>query len=125
MTKVMIADDDLSVLSSTVFLLERIFGYEVVTVSQASEIFEAIQREHPDILLQDVRMPGLDFAYHLQTIRSSDDFASLPVLIFTGANEEGMVQAGGADATVSKPFDPEKLKEMIETWAHHRHVSRP
>ena len=125
MIKVMIADDDLSVLSSTAFLLERIFGYEVVAVSNASEIFEAIHREHPDILLQDVRMPGLDIASHLQAIRSNGDFASLPVLIFTGANEEDMVRAGGADATVSKPFDPEKLKETIETWAHHRHVSHP
>lgn len=125
MTKVMIADDDLSVLSSTAFLLERIFGYEVVAVSHASEIFEAIHREHPDILLQDVRMPGLDIASHLQALRTDGHTASLPVLIFTGANDEGMAQAVGADATVGKPFDPEKLKELIETWARHRHVNRP
>ena len=125
MTKVMIADDDPSVLSSTAFLLERIFGYQVVTVSRASEIFEAIRREHPDILLQDVRMPGLNIASHLQAIRSDGHTASLPVLIFTGASEEGMAQAVGADATVGKPFNPETLRELIETWAHHRHVSRP
>lgn len=116
--KVLIADDEPGVLSSTRAVLQ-VFGYDVSTVSDAGEILAALRLEQPDILLQDLRMPGLDIAAHLKAIRSEKSFEHLPILMFTAnVDAEEIWKRIGADGVIGKPFDPYELNEVIA-----RHVA--
>lgn len=120
MIKVLIADDEPGVVSSTRAVLQ-VFGYEVATVSDAADILEALRTERPDILLQDVRMPGLDIVAHLKAIRSDPPLARLPVIMFTAnVDAEEIWQRVGADGVVGKPFDPYELKDLIARYVASR-----
>ena len=117
MIKVMIADDETAVLSSTKAVLE-VFGFEVVTVSNAGEILARLRAERPAVLLQDVRMPGLDLRTHLRAIRTDPEIGSLPVLVFTAnVDAEEVWRSVGADGVVEKPFDPRALRDTLHQIA--------
>ncbi|MGH7821002.1 MAG: response regulator [Candidatus Binatia bacterium] len=118
MTKIVIADDELAVLSSTSAILQ-VFGFEVVTVSNARDILFTLRAAEPDLLLQDVRMPGLDLVEHLKAIRADERLGRLIVLVFTAnVDAEEVWRNVGADGVIEKPFNPRELKALIE-----RHVA--
>jgi CheY-like chemotaxis protein len=111
--KVLIADDEPGVLSSTSAVL-KLFGYAVSTVSDAREIIGILRVERPDVLLQDVRMPGLDLAAHLKAIRSDAEVGRLPIILFTAnLDADDVGQRLGADGVIGKPFDPNQLRDLI------------
>ncbi|MGH7859428.1 MAG: response regulator [Candidatus Binatia bacterium] len=114
MTKIVIADDETAVLSSTGAIL-KVFGFEVATVAIARDILPVLLTERPDLLLQDARMPGLDLVEHLKAIRGEETLADLPVLVFTAnVDAEEVWKNVGADGVVEKPFNPRELKALIE-----------
>jgi two-component system chemotaxis response regulator CheY len=116
MIKVTIADDEAAVLSSTAAIL-RVFGFTVVTVADSKAILTTLRSEPPDVLLQDVRMPGLDLVAHLKAIRADPCLESLPVVLFTAnVDAEDLWHDAGATDVIEKPFDPYRLKELIEKY---------
>ncbi|MBW3581577.1 MAG: response regulator [Euryarchaeota archaeon] len=114
MTKVLIADDEEAILESTASLLE-LFGFDVVVVSEPSDIIDTMRRERPDVLLQDVRMPDFDINRHLERLHADPELRSVPVIIFSAyVNAREIAQQVGADGAIEKPFDPEDLRDVIE-----------
>lgn len=113
MAKILIADDDPSILESTSALLE-LYGHDTATVQEVDRIRDRIEEVAPDILLQDARMPGLDVDAFLARLRDETS-RELVVVVFTGDDEmrERLVQAG-ADAGLAKPFDPPELAALID-----------
>lgn len=111
--KVLVVDDEPSVLSSTAGVLREL-GFEVATCQDAGEILPALAREQPDLLLQDVRMPGLDLERLVFDLRADPRWRRLPVVIFTASmdvDEIGeRVQAAG---TIEKPFRPRDLLVVL------------
>lgn len=101
MAKVLIVDDELSILRSTAALLDS-FGHEVATCAQAADILQAIARERPDVLLQDVRMPGLDVHRLVAAIRDST----------TRAEEAG--DRGTADLLTGQVRELDKALFLLE-----------
>lgn len=114
MPKVLLADDEPAILESTRLLLAEM-GYDVVCASAASEILPTLRRELPDLLLQDVRMPGLDVLALVATMRREAALASIPVLLFSASMEIDEIAARvGAARHVEKPFKPHELASAIE-----------
>lgn len=112
--RVLIADDEPSVLDSTRELL-AVFGFDVIAVSEAKRILPALRSEKPDVLLQDVRMPGLEIGKLLSEIRADKTIQRPVIVVFTAfLDTEERWQELGADALVEKPFDPYRLKGLIE-----------
>jgi CheY-like chemotaxis protein len=117
MATVVIADDDPLVLSTTTLLLHRVFGHRVETVSDASGILTCLRAVRPDVLLQDATMPGLVLQNLLRTIRDDPNFASLAIVVFTGLAPSGEDDFSQADAVVRKPFDPNRLNDLIDRFS--------
>lgn len=118
MTKVLLADDDRDILAATARLLEAI-GYDVVAVAKSADILEMAHAEHPDIILQDVNMPGLDIGAHLDAIRQDEELKALPVILFSGGTEAmDRYDELGANGFLEKPFDPRALGRFIESYTH-------
>lgn len=89
-------------------------GYEVTTCGKADEIVPSVQRERPDLLLQDLRMPGLDIERLVHQIRETPHGAKLPIVIFTASMEsEEVGERVGAAAILDKPFRPQELDDAI------------
>lgn len=122
-TKILVADDEPSVLSSTSAVL-RVLGFEVAGAARSCEILATLERERPDVLLQDVHMPGLDLAALMAAVRARPGFSALTVLLFTADLEaEGFWRVLGADGTIGKPFDPTELKQIIDAHVERRRAA--
>lgn len=76
-------------------------------------------REHqPDIILLDIRMPGMDGFATCRELKSDSSTANIPV-IFLSANVQEVSQIAAVDAGaagfLTKPFDPQQLLSIIES----------
>src|SRR5215510_11499022 len=117
MTKILLVDDDLEILESTSALL-REFGYEVTTCSDSDKVIERMRIERPDLVLHDVRMPGLDLRAQIISIRDEPDIGHTPVVLFTAVmSAKSLAEEVGADDAIEKPFDAEKLLRVIHESA--------
>lgn len=107
---VLVVDDDLTVQETLQRFLEQ-KGYEVHTAADGEAALEAVQRLGPDIMLLDIRMPGMDGLEVLQRIR--DEEIDVGVIMISGqADEETArltLEQGAADY-ITKPFDLDYLE---------------
>lgn len=114
MTKILVVDDEPSILRSTQLLLLDM-GFEVVTCSDQAMIVDTLRKERPDLLLQDVRMPGLDLDKLVGRIRSDRELARLPILLFSASMDlDEIQQRVGAAGILEKPFKPTEIVEAIQ-----------
>lgn len=114
MTKILVVDDEASILRSTQLLLMDM-GFEVVTCADQAQVLESIRRERPDLLLQDVRMPGLDLERLVGAIRADPEIAKLPILLFSASMDLDEIQDRvGAAGILEKPFKPVEIVHAIQ-----------
>lgn len=114
MTTVLVIDDDEFVRVSLEHLL-RAHGYEVITAAGGQEALERIEREVPDLVLTDLRMPGMDGLEVL--CRAKGRFPHMAVILLTGYSTlESAIQAlrYGADDYLLKPCREGELLERIQ-----------
>lgn len=112
---VLIADDDASVrvLVRTVMESE---GFTVVEAADGREALELIRARKPDVALIDVGMPKLDGFSLLRELSTKGEGVQRVVLVTGAVEEEDYIRGWGlgADAYVSKPFDPEALVGTVQ-----------
>lgn len=113
-TKVLIVDDEPDVLESTAGLVESL-GYEAVRISKSAEIMDAVEREKPGVLLQDLKMPGLNVSGLVAALRSNPATAEIPIVFFS-ANADLPGTAARLDAWgyLSKPFAKQDLARLLD-----------
>ena len=113
MTKILVVDDEASILRSTQLLLLDM-GFEVVTCGDQSMILDTLRKEKPDLLLQDVRMPGLDLDRLVAGIRAEPALEHLPILLFSASMDlDEIQQRVGAVGILEKPFKPMEIIDAI------------
>jgi len=115
--KLLIVDDELSMRE----LLEFVFvdaGYDVSTAASLAEAKELVARDHPQIVISDLKLgdgDGLQLLHHLREV----DPAILFILITAYASADSAIGAlkDGAYDYVTKPFDVEDLKKIVQNAA--------
>lgn len=114
--KVLVVDDDPDICNYLKILL-RAEDYIVKTCFDADSAFSCIKEWEPDIVLCDVSMPGKDGYALCQAVREDISVSHLP-FILVSARTSGEDQATGlergADAYITKPFDPKYLLAVIK-----------
>jgi CheY-like chemotaxis protein len=92
-------------------------GYEVREVGTGEAAMDALSGgDAPDVVLLDVRLPGIDGWEVLRRVRTDPALASMPVIVFTadlGARSEAPVHLGDADVLITKPFQADDLLAAI------------
>lgn len=118
---VLIVDDDPRIREFVRVNLEM-DGFAVREAGSADEGLEALEAEPPDLILLDVMMPKVDGWEMLQRVRERHGVDSIQVIMFSGQVDEDaadQAQAGGAQAFVGKPFNPQDLvtraKDLLGT----------
>jgi two-component system response regulator AlgR len=112
--KVLLVDDEPLARERLRQLMGGLPGYEIC--GEAANGLDAIQRvdaDHPDIVLLDIRMPGMDgmeAAFHMSSMDNS------PAIVFTTAYGEHALEAFEAQAVdyLLKPVEPERLAQALE-----------
>src|SRR5438105_2034842 len=114
MATVLIVDDHPQVVRVLQVALER--EHEVLTASNGEEALRLLAERHPDVMLLDIIMPGLDGYRVLQRVRSDPETERTTVIMLTVKDQWGDVLVGlavGADYYVPKPFDPQDVATLI------------
>jgi cyclic di-GMP phosphodiesterase len=100
-------------------LLRATFEGADVTVDEAESGVEAevrIRRRRPDVIVLDLRMPGMSGAELCKRLKADERTADIPIVLLTGADPEEArrAQRAGAAALVRKPFSPLDLLAVVE-----------
>ncbi len=117
--KVLVVDDDPVVGKSFHRVLSRDKGYIVITAHDAAEALQRMREEEYDLVVTDIRMPGMDGVELAERVRARQPWT--PVVIVTGygsALNEQRAMAAGVSAFVHKPLSPEMIEEAA---GHARH----
>jgi two-component system, chemotaxis family, chemotaxis protein CheY len=115
MAAILAIDDSKSLRQAVVFTLERA-GYEVVQAEDGYDgLAKALERRF-DLILTDYNMPNMDGLALVRELRTHYEYIGVPILVLTTEASEEMRQKGraaGANGWLVKPFDPERLVEVV------------
>lgn len=112
---VLVAEDEEDILDLVVFDLED-EGYDVLTARNGEEAIALALERHPDLILLDVAMPGLDGYEVTRRLRANESTRGTPVVLLTARAQVRDVIAGfeaGANDYVTKPFRPDELRTRL------------
>jgi DNA-binding response OmpR family regulator len=114
--RVLLCDDDVVILKAAQFKLAAA-GLDVECASDGQCGWEAIQRQRPDLLITDCQMPRLNGLELIQRVRSSPQFAGLPIFMLTGKDLElphdELIHRWKVREVLGKPFSPRELLSKV------------
>ena len=111
--KILVVDDEALLVKGIRFNLQN-EGYEVITGSDGLEAVQAVQTQHPDLVVLDVMMPNMDGLSACAKIR---EFSDVPIIMLTAKGDDMDKLIGfdhGADDYLTKPFNMLELKARIK-----------
>ena len=112
MTNVWIIDDEESIRTICTSALEDLFKIEAF--SSASQALLALNSSKPDLIITDIKMPGMSGLEFLDKV--SEKYPDLPTIIITAhANMDNALSAykGGAFEYLTKPFDINEIRKLV------------
>jgi len=111
--KILIVDDNIDLLQVVTFALERA-DYDPLTATDGLAGLEMFHQHHPDLVILDIMMPGID---GWEVCRRLREISDVPIIMLTILGQEQEVVRGlktGADDYVAKPFSTQELLGRIE-----------
>ncbi len=121
---VLVIDDDEAVLGLLSDLLD-LNGFKVHAARGGKEGLESFDRELPDLVITDIRMPQMDGLQVLKKVRAIDN--TVPVILVTGFGDLdyalGALREGAHDFLL-KPINPEILVNTVKKGMEHGHLRR-
>ena len=118
---ILIVDDDTEIINYMRLLFSN--DYRLITCLDADTALEEMRAEEPNIVLSDVAMPGKDGYQLCQEIKQDIQLSHIPVILVTAKiTAENQVEGlnVGADAYVTKPFEPAVLSALIQSQLKNR-----
>lgn len=110
--KIVVADDDRQILGALRIILSA-RGYDVAIAADGKQALDRVIDDHPDLVVLDLGMPGLDGLAVIEAIRG---WSTVPILVISGRTDSAeKVEAldRGADDYVTKPFATDELLARI------------
>ena len=118
---VLVVDDEPEVLNFLRLILSS--NYNVLTQSSATEALAAMTQLKPDLIVSDVMMLGMDGLKFCQLLKEDVAYCHIPVILLTAkASLDERIEGlnVGADAYVTKPFEPAYLLALIRSMLDNR-----
>jgi len=115
-TTILVADDDLEILSLVSRHLQSAFAARVLEASDGEEALKMARDERPDVVILDVMMPGMSGWEVCRGLRDEPSLAGVGIMMLTGIGErlnEMTSPLYGADDYLDKPFELQDLEEKV------------
>jgi two-component system chemotaxis response regulator CheY len=116
MQSILAVDDSASMRQMVAFTLKGA-GYNVIEAADGAEAFEKAKGARVDLVLTDQNMPKMDGITLVKNLRGLPSYTGTPILILTTESSDEMKakgKAAGATGWLVKPFDPNKLLDVIK-----------
>ena len=113
--KILIADDEPSIVAAIEFLLRR-NGYEVHVARNGEEALELVEAHNPDLVLLDVMMPRKSGYEVCARMREREEWRHIKIIMLSAKGRDAEVSKGlalGADVYITKPFSTRELMAKI------------
>ena len=113
---VLTVDDSASIRQMVAFTLKSA-GYEVVEAVDGEDGLGKAKGRNADLVLTDQNMPKMDGLTLIKTLRGIPAYSRVPILMLTTESSDAMKaqgKAAGATGWLVKPFDPQKLLEVVK-----------
>lgn len=113
--RLLIVDDEPNLLRAVAACLKA-ESYEVSTARSGREALVHLAESIPDLIVSDIRMPGIDGYQLVRQLRGSPRTALVPIIFLTAKDETADRIEGfraGIDAYLTKPFEPEELIAVV------------
>ncbi len=117
MAKTILAVDDSSSLRQMVAFSLKAAGYNVLEAVDGMDGLEKAKLQGVDLVLTDQNMPRMDGLSLIKTLRTLPTYAKTPILMLTTESSDEMKakgRAAGANGWLVKPFDPQRLIEVVK-----------
>ena len=115
--RILVVDDDAAILTFISMALSD-EGYEVFTAEDGLSALELVLAQHPDLILLDMRMPGVDGRAFIQIYKERPD-ADIPIILMTADHSDRNALADlPIEGYLAKPFDLDDLLNLVN-----QHVS--
>ena len=113
MTKVLLAEDDYTMVSLLKTLL-NLEGYQVVSVlDKAGNIMDNIRAEMPDVILMDVYLGSVNGMNLVKELRNDEALKNIQIIMASGMNMREACMAAGANEFLLKPYMPDDLLRLL------------
>ena len=116
--KILIVEDEESLLKLESILLTS-KGYDVRGVSNGQQALDAVEEDHPDLILLDIMLPEIDGFEVCQRIKDNPDTKDIPIIMLTAKKSREDMARGekvGADWYITKPFKSAMVIETIQRF---------
>lgn len=115
MKKILIVDDEPSIVMSLEYLLRR-KKFDVLIARNGTEALETLGKDQPELILLDIMMPDVDGYEICEFVKSSPDLKHIKVIFLSAKSKQSDIEKGldlGADAYIVKPFSTRDLLKKI------------
>lgn len=113
--RILVVDDDKDIVRLVKAYLEEA-GFEVLVAYDGERALHAVRREHPDLMVLDLMMPGRSGWEVTQLVRGDPAIAATPIIMLTARVEDTDKILGlelGADDYIPKPFNPQEVVARV------------
>jgi two-component system, chemotaxis family, chemotaxis protein CheY len=117
MAKSILAVDDSASIRQMVSFTLKSSGYEVVEAVDGMDGLEKAKGKSFNLVLTDQNMPRMDGLTLIKSLRGLPQYKTVPILMLTTESSDAMKlqgRAAGATGWLVKPFDPQKLVEVVK-----------
>ena len=115
MAKILVADDELEIIQFCTFVLNK-NGHTVIHTENGPQAIDMMKDEHPDLMIMDVMIPGMDgYTIQLQ-VSQNDDLLKIPVIVMSALKPAKTLfdKFPQVVAFLSKPFEAEDLLGAVK-----------
>lgn len=94
-------------------------GFTLIEAIDGEEGVKLAASEHPDLILMDIQLPGLDGYEATRRIKANPDLSAVPLIVVTSyalSGDDVKAFEAGCDAYVTKPFVPRQLLAKIREY---------
>ena len=114
--KILIVEDEKDIVKMLEYNLKK-EGFRILSAYDGEDAIDLATREHPDIVLLDLMLPGIDGLEVCKSLKAEKKSKDIPIIMLTAKSQEADKVLGlelGADDYVTKPFSPRELLARIK-----------
>jgi len=114
--KILIVDDEKDIVKMLDYNLKK-EGFRTISADDGEDALDLSAREHPDLIILDLMLPGLDGLEVCKSLKKADKTALIPIIMLTAKTKEADKIVGlelGADDYMTKPFSPRELVARVK-----------